>query len=107
MLFILSNLSHESGLHDFYSPRIKSPRYAVLPDLFYLHVQVGILSFALHVPWPNERGAYAPQTKWDSLIISVGKIKTGKHVHRRDTLYIYFTTKRSFYQQFFSIVTKT
>lgn len=52
-------------------------------------------------PLALKRGAYAPQTKWDSLIISVGKIKTGKHEHRRDTLYIYFTTERLFYQQFF------
>ncbi len=36
-------------------------------------------------PLADKRGAYTPHTEWDSLIISVGKIKIATHAHRRET----------------------
>ena len=71
------------------------------PIYFYLHMQVGILSLALHVPWPRMRGAYAPPAKSDSLIKSVGKIKIVNHAHLRALSFACFYYTTNFIIKFF------
>lgn len=70
---------------------------------FYLPEQVGILSLALHVPWPQKRGAYAPQTKSDSLIKSVGKIKIVNHAHLRELFFFIITPTCKNINTFFNL----